>query len=263
MTLSTSSLHYRSLPLAAACRRVSALGFQAIDIWSHFAWAGPLCEHLEDALLNMGPEKFAPLLEECQLKLRAVSCYSAPFNRFAEPLGKLGGSVVIRGSGQMPSGATTRDLARHMKRFFESLKPDLELAEKHRCVLAVENHSGHSLLNRLDSLKVFVDLNQHPRLGIALAPYHIQKNGEVVEDAIRIASSQLKFFYAWQHAESTRQLPGIGPTDMLPWLRALANINYQGVVNPFMHHEPQPDAMDTALAKSRAYLLETYRKLPP
>ena len=57
-----------------------------------------------------------------------------------------------------------------MKLFLESLKPELELAEKHNCTLAIENHSGKSLLNKLDSFRAFTDLNQHPRLGIALAP---------------------------------------------------------------------------------------------
>jgi len=142
-----------------------------------------------------------------------------------------------------------------MKQFFESLKPELELAEKYNCSIAIENHSGSSLLNKLDSFRAFTDLNQNPRLGIALAPYHIQLNGESVDEAIRVASKQLKFFYAWQHGEGTSQLPGIGPTDMRPWLRALAAIDYAGFVNPFMHFEPEPDEMDAALKKSRQYLL--------
>ena len=56
MKLSTSSLHYRGLPLVDAVRRIGALGFQGIDVWSHFEWAGPLCEHLEDGLERLGLE---------------------------------------------------------------------------------------------------------------------------------------------------------------------------------------------------------------
>jgi hypothetical protein len=97
-------------------------------------------------------------------------------------------------------------------------------------------------------------------LGIALAPYHIQKNGESVEQAILAAGSGLKFFYAWQHGAGTQQLPGIGPTDMAPWLKALAAIDYSGYVNPFMHHEPEPEEMDKALKTSLAYLQTTYQE---
>ncbi len=45
---------------------------------------------------------------------------------------------------------------------------------------------------------------------------------------------------------------------MRPWLRALADIGYQGYVNPFMHHEPEPDEMDKALRTSRSYLQKIY-----
>jgi sugar phosphate isomerase/epimerase len=269
MKLSTSSLHYRSLSMTEACQRIGDLGFDFIDIWSHFEWAGPLCEHLEEAVNEMGPEQFSQLLKEHNLQLGSVSCYSVPFGSFATKLGALGGCVVIRGSQHFAEStdgpADQGQLTRQMKQFLESLKPELDLAEQHNCVLAIENHSGASLLNRLDSFKAFTDLNTHSRLGIALAPYHIQYNQESVEDAILIAADQLKFFYAWQYApedaDRRQQLPGIGPTDMRPWLKALAKIHYQGVVNPFMHHEPAPDAMDVALKKSRDYLLKACKQL--
>ena len=63
-------------------------------------------------------------------------------------------------------------------------------------------------MNSLDSLRAFVELNEHPRLGIALAPYHIQGLGASVEEAIEICGKQLLFFYAWQRAGDTGQLPG-------------------------------------------------------
>ena len=45
------------------------------------------------------------------------------------------------------------------------------------------NHAD-SLLNSKDSFKAFVELNRNPRLGIALAPYHLQAAGISVEDVI-------------------------------------------------------------------------------
>ncbi len=258
MRLSTSSLHYRSLGLEEACRRISRLGFTGIDIWAHFEWAGPTCEHLEEGLLKMGPERFAALLKDCQLQLFAASCYGPGIDKFVAPLAQLGGCVLIRGS--RPAERLERrtsslaELRKEMKSFLESLQKEIELAAQHNCTLAIENHSGRSLLNRLDSIRVFTELNRSPHLGIALAPYHVQLNGESVEQAIRACGDQLKFFYAWQHGEGTQQLPGIGPTDLQPWIAALADIKYGGFVNPFMHHEPAPDAMDEALAKSRKYL---------
>ena len=51
-------------------------------------------------------------------------------------------------------------------------------------------------------------------------------------------AKQLLFFYAWQHGEGMKQLPGIGPTDFVPWLAALARAGYAEYVNPFMHGHP-------------------------
>ena len=88
-----------------------------------------------------------------------------------------------------------------------------------------------------------------------MAPYHLQALGASVEEAISICGRQLFFFYAWQHASGTEQLPGHGPTDFAPWLAALARAEYSGYVNPFMHGEMSPEAMSAALEKSRDYLL--------
>ena len=135
-----------------------------------------------------------------------------------------------------------------MKAFFESLKPEIELAEKYNSQLAIENH-GNALLSTLDSLKAFCELNTHPRVGLALAPYHLQSIKASVEEAIAVAGRQLFFFYAWQQAPAEQQLPGIGPTDCAPWLAALAKADYRRYVTPFMHHEPPPNAMSAALAR--------------
>ncbi len=253
MKLSTSSIHFKSLPIEKACQRIAQLGFEGIDIWC--AHTG--CPHLDDVLNRLGPDGLKEVLAKNKLKLYAFSVYSGGYRRYAELLGKAGGGVAVRGSAG-PCGP--KDLTSRMKAFLEALKPEAELAEKYDSYLAIENH-GHALLDSLDSLKAFVDLNKNRRLGIALAPYHIQGRKESVEEAIALAGKQLFFFYAWQHSDGTRQLPGIGPTDCAPWIAALAKIGYAWYVNPFMHGEPEPAAMSAALAKSRNYLRECYHQL--
>ena len=82
-----------------------------------------------------------------------------------------------------------------------------------------------------------------------------------VEEVIAICGKQLLFFYAWQHASGTNQLPGHGPTDFTPWLAALAKADYSWYVNPFMHNEPAPEVMTAAMAKARDYLKQCYAKV--
>jgi len=253
--LSTSSIHYTKLPIEQACERIAALGFEGIDIWS--AHAG--CPHLDDVLKRLGSEGLKELLAAKNLKLYAFSVYAGGYRKYAELLGKAGGGVAIQGSA---GPCDPKDLTARMKAFIDGLKGDLELAEKHNSYLAIENH-GHALLNSLDSFKAFVEINTHPRLGIALAPLHLQGTKASVTDAIAIAGKQLFFFYAWQNAPGVGQLPGHGPADFVPWIAALAKASYAWYVNPFMHNQPEPDAMTAALAKARDYLKECYAKAFP
>ena len=253
MRLSASSIAFASLPIEQAVQRIADLGFDAIDIWS--AYVG--CPHLDDVLNRLGPDGLKQLLAKHNLDLYSFSVYIGGYPRYAELLGKTGGGVAVRGSGGFKD---PDDLTGSMKHFLEAMKPELELAEKYNSYIAIENHSGRPLLNYLDSIKAFTDLNRHPRLGIALAPYHIQKNKESVEEAIKLCGDQLFFFYAWQNAPDTQQLPGIGPTDCRPWLDALAAVNFRYPVTPFMHHEPKPDEMAKALAKSSRYLKSCWQK---
>jgi sugar phosphate isomerase/epimerase len=252
MRLSCSSIAFASLPIEKACERIAELGFEAIDVWS--AHAG--CPHLDDVQARLGAEGLRDLLERNKLKLYAFSVYAGGYPRYAELLGKSGGGVAVRGSaGPCPPA----ELVPRMKQFLEALKPEAELAEKHNSHLAIENH-GHALLDSIDSIKAFVDLNRNPRLGIALAPYHVQGRKESVEESVAAAGAQLLYFYAWQHAPGPGQLPGVGPTDCTPWIAALAKAGYRWYVNPFMHHEPEPDVMAGLLVKSRDYLRVCYSK---
>ena len=248
-----SSINFTRLPLEEACQRIAELGFEAIDIWC--AYAG--CQHLDDAQKRLGPDGLKALLEKHQLKLCAFSVYVGGYARYAALLGGVGGGVAVRGA----SGPVQpEELTARMKSFLESLKPELELCEKHNSFLAIENH-GQSLLDGPDSFKAFTDLNQHPRLGLALAPYHVQAIGASVPQVIEISGRQLLFFYAWQHADGLKQLPGHGPADFTSMLRALAKINYPRYVNPFMHSEPEPAVMMPALAKARAYLKDRAQEI--
>lgn len=252
MRLSTSSIQFSELPIEKACERIAGLGFEAIDIWSGHEG----CPHLDDVASHLGPRGLRNLLEQHNLKLFAFSVYAGGYARYAQLLGEAGGGVAIQGSAV---ACKPEELIARMRQFIDELKPLVDLAEKYNSFLAIENH-GDALLNSLDSLKAFVEVNTSPRLGIALAPYHIQAANASVEEAIRICGRQLFFFYAWQHQPDLKQLPGVGPTDMTPWIRALAEVRYRGYVNPFMHGHPGTEIMAANLATAPDYLKDCYTR---
>jgi sugar phosphate isomerase/epimerase len=238
-------VNYQSLPLEEACRRISALGFEAIDIWD---W--PNCLHLQSAANEYGAEGFAKLLEKYKLELCGISVYSTSFSKYAPLLGALGGGNAVRGT----RGRTSDNLTQDWKKFLEDLKPDLELCEEHNSWMLVENHSGNSLFNFMDSFKALLDLELHPRLGIALAPYHILHNKESVADAIRLCGDRMRFIYLWTNESDEKQLPGLGTTEVADWFKALEEIKYSHYWTPFMHWEPEPDRMDELHRQSLEFL---------
>lgn len=246
LRLSTSSIHFKELSIEKACEQIARLGFEGVDIWCAY----DKCPHLDDVAARLGPDGLKALLARHKLKLFSFSVYIGGYAKYAELLGRAGGGVAIQGSAAPCKPA---ELTAKMKAFLEELKPLIELAEKQNSYLAIENH-GNALLDSPDSFKAFTDLNRSPRLGLALAPYHLQAIGAPVDEVIRIAGRQLFFFYAWQKQDGLNQLPGHGPADFKPWLKVLADADYRGYVNPFMHGHLESDAMAAALSKSCAYL---------
>ncbi len=81
-----------------------------------------------------------------------------------------------------------------------------------------------------------------------------------MEEVIGICGKQLFYFYAWQHQEGVRQLPGVGPTDFTPWIAALAKADYAWYVNLFMHGVVAPAEMSKGLATAKEYLAKCYAK---
>lgn len=243
--LSTSSIHFRTLPVERACQAVRQAGYSAIDFWpSSFK-----CPHLDEIETRLGADGLKAVLRKNHLTLAAFTCYNISSTRYAGLLGRFGGGLVVRES----KYGRVANLRQEMAAFLESLKPDLASAEENNYRLAIENH-GAALLDSLDSIRAFVEMARHPRLGIALAPYHLQAAGIPVEDAVRAAGNRLLFFYAWQKGACLSQLPGIGPADFRPWLDALTEVGYEGCVNAFMHGEEPFETMSESLAKSKQYL---------
>lgn len=229
-----------------ACGRIAGVGFEAIEITGLDG-----CRHLEDAATRLGGAGLKDLLARHGLALSGFSMAPGELSRYAELLGAAGGGVVVQRSA--PAVPITESTQR-VRAYVEELKPLADLAGEHNFWLTVANQAD-SLLNSLDSLKTFVDANTHPRLGIALVPYHLQAVGLSVPEAIRTLGGQLQFFYAWQNAQGLRQLPGYGPTDFRPWLDALVAEGYRGYLNLFMRGYVEPDLLSESLAVSRNYLL--------
>lgn len=254
---------YGTTPLAEVLPEVGKTGAAHLDIWPR-----PHANHREQAA-ELGLDRFAELLREHGVGLGAITRYDlGPYQLQDEMrvLKQLGGRVIVTGA-RNADGSTLRD---RVRAFVASLQPHVAVAEELGVVIGIENHAN-SLIHEPDALRYFAEFAPSPHLGIALAPYHLPQDEELIAGIIADLGPQLVFFQGWQHGLGSKtklpkeqellQLPGRGPLDFTPLLRALKRIDYRGFTEIFMHPVPRgipiletTAAVTDEINRARAYL---------
>ena len=247
-----ASCMYGTLPLAEIVPQVKKSGSDHIDIWPRVH--GDQREQVE----SMGAEAFAELLATHGVGLGISTRFDlGPFGleeemAFAQ---EFGASLIVTGS-EGPKDLAGEELRAAVTDFAEALKPHIAAAEKYGITISIENHSS-ALIESPDSMRWLIEFTDSPHLGIALAPYHLPDDAELVAQLIEDLGPGLALFYAWQHGmgcheklpkeQELMQMPGRGALDFGPILSALKKINYAGWTEIFMHPVPRGiPILDTA-----------------
>jgi sugar phosphate isomerase/epimerase len=257
---------YGSLYLGDILPEVQRCGAAAIDIWPK-----PHGNQREQAR-DFGDALLARMLAQHEVRLGCLTHYKlGPYGlqeemRFAQ---RFGCELIVTGA-VGPTGLTGGELRAAVARFVESLAPHLEVAEQTGVTIAIENHAN-SLIESPESLRLLAELRPGKQLAIALAPYHLPQDPQLLAQLIRDLDDALAMFYAWQHGagcmarqpkeQELLQMPGRGPLDFAPLLEALAAVDYQGWTEIFMHPFPRGiPILETAaevtqeINRARAYL---------
>ena len=106
-------------------------------------------------------------------------------------------------------------------------------------------------------MRWLIEFTDSPHLGIALAPYHLPDDAQLVAQLIEDLGQGLALFYAWQHGmgcheklpkeQELMQMPGRGDLDFAPILSALKKTAFSGWTEIFMHPVPRGiPILDTA-----------------
>ncbi|WP_417731509.1 sugar phosphate isomerase/epimerase family protein [Rosistilla oblonga] len=260
------SCMYGYAPVAEILPEVAKTGSVALDIWPKAH--GDQREQLD----AMGEEAFATLLKQHNVPLGCITQYKlGPFGlqdemRLAQ---RLGCSTIVTG-GKGPKGLQGGELKRGVAKFVEQMKPHLAVAEETGVTIAIENH-GNNLIESPDSLRWLIDLCPSDHLGIALAPYHLDQDSNLLAELILALGDRLSVFYAWQYGmgcmkklpkrQELLQMPGRGELDFAPLVDALVETKFSGWTEIFMHPVPRgipilesTDKVTTEINRSRAYL---------
>jgi sugar phosphate isomerase/epimerase len=270
-----ASSMYGDLPLEVVLAEVKKTGAEAIDLWPR--------KHgtQRDEVEEMGHEAFWRMLEKTGVRVGGTTRYDlGPFDLEDECVFLInsdGGGVIVTGS-KWPEkklvNPTGPELKAAVRAFVDRMSETVFYAEVSNPVhVAIENH-GNSLISSPDSIRWFLEMCDSPHVGIALAPYHLEEQGEDGESMgalIEEIGDRLFVFYAWQYGKGCMeaqpkedellQMPGRGSLDFTPMLRALKKIDYQWYTEIFMHPFPRgfpilPTAAETTseINRSREYL---------
>lgn len=266
------SCMYGYTDLAEILPEVQKAGATAIDLWPKVH--GNQREQLE----AMGERRFTALLQQHGTSLGCITQYKlGPFAlqdemRLAQ---RLGCSTIVTG-GRGPKALKGNDLKRAVGEFVEKMKPHLEAAAETGVTIAIENHANN-LIESPDSLKWLRELRPSKHLAIALAPYHLPQHPNRLAQLIRELGDSIPMFYAWQHGmgcmtklpkeQELMQMPGRGDLDFGPLVEALAEIDYAGWTEIFMHPVPRgvpildsTEAVTAEINRARAYMNELAKR---
>lgn len=239
-----ASSMYGRMKLSEILPEIRKADAEYIDIWPEGH------ANQREQIKEMGNQQFAAMLKQHRVKLGILTRYDlGPFNlkdeiRLAK---KLSGSMVVCGS-RGPGNLKGNTLKAAVRKFIEKAKPQIDTAEQAGITIGIENH-GNSLIHSTDSMRWFAEFTTSANIGIALAPYHLPQEPELIARLIADLDKSLVHFYAWQYGmgchkklpkeQELLQLPGRGKLDFVPIVSALKKINYRRWTEIFMHPVPR------------------------
>lgn len=254
-----ASCMYGKLDVRKCIAQASHIGASCMDLWP------PSHGDQRNQIDSIGHDLYLKACVEASVKPQMTTRYDLGPFRLADEIDvvkQLGGKMIVCGSTGIREGALKQQVAA----FLEKMRPHVAIAEEAGLVIAIENHSN-ALIHSPDSLKYFADLNQSKHLGIALAPYHLPQDSQVISNLIKHCNNNIVHFYAWEHgmgchrkmpkAHELMQLPGYGTLDFTPILAALRDINYRGFTEIFMHPTPRGIPIMPTIAESNSVINES------
>jgi len=270
MKFSQSSFVYFNYPLQAAIRRLHQYGYQGIEVWGGrpHAYRRDLDDELDEiiALLDRF-EMTVPNFVPAQFRYPSILCsLSETIRRDSvryiqdaiDNALRLGAPYVSLCPGMTLFG---QDLAKGWTQLRKSFMELLDYTEGKDLVLLIEPaHAAEStlILTVEDGLRMIGEIGSE-RLGILLDTGHANVNGEDLADVVtRLKDVPFHIHIDDNHGDSDAHLiPGEGNIDFEPFVRALKEINYQGIVSAELGFQYTPDP-DTAVEKTYAVLSKMF-----
>ena len=241
-----SSALYGTATLPEILPEVAKTGATSIDLWPRPHGTQ------RDEIESRGVEQVQQLLEKHDVRLGGIACYRPGAFKLDSELAvarQLGDSeTVLVTTAPGDSALFGKPLDAAIRAFLSKLSPAIKQAEAGAGIIAIENHFN-SLLNSPESIRRFTALLESDHVGIALAPHHLPQDGNLLADLAGNAGSAVKFVYAQQYGRGSSeklpkekellQLPGRGSLDFGPLMRQLAEMQFAGPVEIFMHPVPR------------------------
>lgn len=268
----TGSLLYGKQPLEKILPEMAKMNDEALDLWP------PVHADHRKYIELWGEKEFVRRLRQFNLTCEIITRYDLKPDQLAGefPVAqRIGAKMIITGFPRRRKGQSVKSEIIEM---VDTLAPLAEKAGKFGLKLGIENHSS-MVLETFEAIHLFAEKIDNPEcLGIALAPYHLPQDNQELARLIEALGPKLCHYYAWQHGNGCMkpmprekellQLPGRGPLDFAPMIRALEKIRYSHRTEIFMHATPRGnmihdsiEQVTTEIVKAKKYLERTAEQI--
>jgi sugar phosphate isomerase/epimerase len=278
MKLGCNTVDFRKMDLDYALEKIAKAGYEYVEVEANLKW----CAHADP--WKDDPVKFKDKIKSFGFKgVSAIGSHRElitseqgvkDIKRALEWAHHAGVPVILTGEGRIPEGISVEDAINILKPRYEEI---LEVAEKNKVFLAIEDHGSISLTP--DGLPRLLNLVESEWFGVNFDTANIHRGDYVGTDSegyewkmgakssydevelLKKVADKVKHVHIKDVIGRNAVTLGKGEINLKGCLKVLKNANYSGVLSYETEGFEDPEEAYKMIVKSREYLINTLNKI--
>lgn len=278
MKIGCNTVDFRKKDLNYALDKIAKAGYEYVEVEANLKW----CSHVDP--WKDDPVKFKEKIKSFGFKgVSAIGSHRElitseqavkDIKRALEWANQAGVPVILTGEGRIPEGMTIEDALKILKPRYEEI---LEVAEKSKVFLAIEDHGSISLTpNGLPGLLSLVDskwfvvnfdtanIHRGDYVGTDSEIYEWKLGAKSSYDEVELLKKvvdKVKHVHIKDVVGRNAVTLGKGEINLKACLKVLKDANYSGVLSYETEGFEEPDETLEMIIESKEYLIKTLNEI--
>lgn len=278
MKIGCNTVDFRKMNLDYALEKIAKAGYEYVEVEANLKW----CSHIDP--WKDDPAKFKDKIKSFGFKeVSAIGSHRElitsekgvkDIKRALEWAHDAGVPVILTGEGRIPEGISVEDAINILKPRYEEI---LEVAEKNKVFLAIEDHGSISLTP--DGLPRLLGLVESEWFGVNFDTANIHRGDYVGTDSkgyewkmgtkssydevelLKKVADKVKHVHIKDVVGRNAVILGKGEINLKGCLKVLKDANYAGVLSYETEGFEDPEEACKMIVESREYLINTLNEI--